>query len=148
MTTTAPPSRPTAPARAPAPPTTAPPAGQPLLRHLVGRILRERRTDADRTLREVAADARVSVAYLSEVERGRKEASSEVLVAICGALGMSLADLLAEAHAQLVAPRRTHAPRVLRLTSRTAETSLRAASERAHAARGDVSARDVIALAA
>jgi len=74
---------------------------QPLLRHLVGGILRERREEQGRTLRDVADDARVSLAYLSEVERGRKEASSEVLVAICRALGMRLVDLVGAAHAQL-----------------------------------------------
>lgn len=77
-------------------------AREPLLRRLVGAILRARREAQGRTLRDVATDARVSVAYLSEIERGRKEASSEVLVAVCGALGMGLADLLAEAHRTLV----------------------------------------------
>ena len=74
---------------------------EPLLRRLVGAILRDRREDQGRTLRDVAEDARVSLAYLSEVERGRKEASSEVLVAICHALGMRLVDLVGAAHAQL-----------------------------------------------
>jgi transcriptional regulator with XRE-family HTH domain len=74
---------------------------EPLLRRLVGAILRTRREDQGRTLRDVATDARVSLAYLSEVERGRKEASSEVLVAICRALGMRLVDLVGAAHAQL-----------------------------------------------
>jgi len=74
---------------------------EPLLRRLVGAILRARREDQGRTLRDVAEAARVSIAYLSEVERGRKEASSEVLVAICGALGMRLVDLVGAAHAEL-----------------------------------------------
>lgn len=74
---------------------------EPLLRRLVGAILRERREDQRRTLRDVAVDARVSVAYLSEIERGRKEASSEVLVAVCRALGMRLVDLVGAAHAEL-----------------------------------------------
>jgi transcriptional regulator with XRE-family HTH domain len=77
-------------------------AREPLLRRLVGAILRARREAQGRTLRDVAVEARVSVAYLSEIERGRKEASSEVLVAVCGALGMGLVDLLAEAHRTLV----------------------------------------------
>lgn len=81
---------------------TAPP--EPLLRRLVGGILRERREAQGRTLRDVARDARVSVAYLSEIERGRKEASSEVLVAVCRALGMGMVDLLGEAYGVL-APR-------------------------------------------
>lgn len=75
---------------------------EPLLRRLVGAILRAHREEQGRTLRDVAADARVSVAYLSEIERGRKEASSEVLVAVCEALGLGLVDLLAEAHRVLV----------------------------------------------
>lgn len=81
---------------------TAPP--EPLLRRLVGGILRERREAQGRTLRDVARDARVSVAYLSEIERGRKEASSEVLAAVCRALGMGMVDLLGEAYG-LLAPR-------------------------------------------
>jgi transcriptional regulator with XRE-family HTH domain len=76
-------------------------AVEPLLRRLVGTILRDRREEQGRTLRDVATAAQVSLAYLSEVERGRKEASSEVLVAICRALGMRLVDLVGAAHAQL-----------------------------------------------
>ncbi|GIG20676.1 hypothetical protein Cch01nite_14000 [Cellulomonas chitinilytica] len=74
---------------------------EPLMRRLVGGILRRRREEQGRTLRDVAESARVSVAYLSEVERGRKEASSEVLVAVCRALGMRLVDLVGAAHAEL-----------------------------------------------
>jgi len=76
---------------------------EPLLRRLVGAVLRERREAQGRTLRDVADAARVSVAYLSEVERGRKEASSEVLGAVCRALGMRLVDLVGAAHAELAA---------------------------------------------
>ncbi|WP_081680551.1 helix-turn-helix domain-containing protein [Cellulomonas sp. URHD0024] len=79
----------------------APRPVEPLLRHLVGAILRARREGQSRTLRDVAESARVSVAYLSEVERGRKEPSSEVLVAICRALGLRLVDLVGAAHAEL-----------------------------------------------
>jgi transcriptional regulator with XRE-family HTH domain len=74
---------------------------EPLLRDLVGKILRRARTTQRRTLSDVAAEARVSTAYLSEVERGRKEASSEVLAAVCAALGMKLADLVERAWADL-----------------------------------------------
>jgi transcriptional regulator with XRE-family HTH domain len=77
------------------------PAVEPLMRRLVGGILRRRREEQGRTLRDVAESALVSVAYLSEVERGRKEASSEVLVAVCRALGMRLVDLVGAAHAEL-----------------------------------------------
>jgi transcriptional regulator with XRE-family HTH domain len=69
---------------------------RPLLRTLVGDVLRRNRLGQRRTLADVARDARVSVPYLSEVERGRKEASSEVLAAVCGALRIELSDLLAE----------------------------------------------------
>jgi transcriptional regulator with XRE-family HTH domain len=65
-----------------------------LLRELIGRVLRRVRLDQGKTLREVADAARVSVGYLSEVERGRKEPSSEVLAAIFLALGLALPELL------------------------------------------------------
>jgi transcriptional regulator with XRE-family HTH domain len=66
------------------------------LREALGDALRRRRQAQGRTLREVAAAAGVSLTYLSEVERGRKEASSEVLEAVCSALGLVLAELLFE----------------------------------------------------
>jgi transcriptional regulator with XRE-family HTH domain len=69
---------------------------RPLLRTLVGDALRRNRLAQGRTLADVARNARVSTPYLSEVERGRKEASSEVLAAVCSALRIELADLLAE----------------------------------------------------
>ncbi|MEU1400394.1 helix-turn-helix transcriptional regulator [Micromonospora zamorensis] len=72
-----------------------------LLRRVIGGVLRRLRQSQGRTLREVAASAGVSVPYLSEVERGRKEASSEVLAAICRALGIRLSDLLEEARDDL-----------------------------------------------
>lgn len=74
---------------------------EPLLRLLVGATFRRHREEQGRTLAAVAAEARVSIAYLSEIERGRKEPSSEVLVAVCHALGMRLADLLVEAATEL-----------------------------------------------
>jgi transcriptional regulator with XRE-family HTH domain len=72
-----------------------------LLREVLGDVLRRARTTQRRTLREVSDAARVSLGYLSEVERGRKEASSELLNAICDALDVSLSELLAEAGEQL-----------------------------------------------
>lgn len=63
---------------------------QPLLRSELGDVLRGLRSKQGRTLREVSSDAQVSLGYLSEVERGQKEASSELLEAICGALGVPL----------------------------------------------------------
>jgi transcriptional regulator with XRE-family HTH domain len=65
-----------------------------LLREAIGERLRRTRTTQSRTLREVSRAARVSLGYLSEVERGRKEASSELLAAICHALDLPLDELL------------------------------------------------------
>ena len=67
-----------------------------LLRSAVGSELRAARVAQSRTLRDVAADARVSLGYLSEVERGQKEASSELLAAICAALNIQLSTLLSD----------------------------------------------------
>ena len=67
-----------------------------LLRHLLGDVLRRLRLRQGRTLREVSGAARVSLGYLSEVERGQKEASSELLAAICSALGVPLSRVLRE----------------------------------------------------
>jgi transcriptional regulator with XRE-family HTH domain len=77
-----------------------------LLREVLGDVLRRARTTQRRTLREVSDAARVSLGYLSEVERGRKEASSELLNAICDALDVSLSQLLAEAGEQLARQQR------------------------------------------
>ncbi|MCW2515135.1 MAG: putative transcriptional regulator [Mycobacterium sp.] len=68
-----------------------------LLREVIGDVLRQARLSQGRTLREVSDDARVSLGYLSEVERGRKEASSELLSAICGALEVPLSRVLSDA---------------------------------------------------
>ena len=73
----------------------------PLLRRILGDALREQRLLQRRTLREVSSQARVSLGYLSEVERGQKEASSELLAAICSALGLRLADVLREVSDQM-----------------------------------------------
>jgi transcriptional regulator with XRE-family HTH domain len=72
-----------------------------LLREVIGDVLRQARTEQGRTLREVSDDARVSLGYLSEVERGRKEASSELLSAICGALEVPMSRVLSEAGEEL-----------------------------------------------
>jgi transcriptional regulator with XRE-family HTH domain len=65
-----------------------------LLRTHIGQSLRAARNTQNRTLRDVAGEARVSLGYLSEVERGQKEASSELLNAICAALGLSLSSVI------------------------------------------------------
>ncbi|WAZ27001.1 helix-turn-helix transcriptional regulator [Streptomyces cinnabarinus] len=71
-------------------------------RHLVGDVLRRERLAQERTLKDVADAARISMPYLSEVERGRKEASSEVLAAAAHALGLGLGDLLSRAQGELI----------------------------------------------
>ncbi|MXG24820.1 helix-turn-helix domain-containing protein [Streptomyces sp. YIM 132580] len=85
----------------PAPPGPAP-SREPLWRDLVGDVLRRERRSQKRTLKDVADTARISMAYLSEVERGRKEASSEVLAAAAQALGLGLSDVLALAQEELI----------------------------------------------
>lgn len=72
-----------------------------LLREVIGDVLRRTRTSQGRTLREVSSSARVSLGYLSEVERGRKEASSELLSAICTALEVPLSRVLVDAGAEM-----------------------------------------------
>jgi len=69
----------------------------PLVREVIGDVLRRARTAQGRTLREVSDSARVSLGYLSEVERGRKEPSSELLNAICDALKLSVSTVLTAA---------------------------------------------------
>ncbi|MDS0136624.1 MULTISPECIES: helix-turn-helix transcriptional regulator [unclassified Amycolatopsis] len=65
-----------------------------LLREAIGDRLRHARTNQRRTLRDISRAARVSLGYLSEVERGQKEASSELLASICQALDLPLGELL------------------------------------------------------
>jgi transcriptional regulator with XRE-family HTH domain len=97
-------TRPASAARPAAPTPTARRARRraPLLRTVYGGLLRGLRLRQGRTLAEVAADAGISVAYLSEVERGLKEPSSEVLDAVCWALGSSITSLIGAAHRELV----------------------------------------------
>jgi len=82
------------------------------LREAVGDALRRRRLAQGRTLREVADAAGVSLTYLSEVERGRKEASSEVLEAVCAALQLALADLFFEVAETLAATEAVPVPAI------------------------------------
>jgi transcriptional regulator with XRE-family HTH domain len=74
-----------------------------VLRSLLGDALRETRLRQHRTLKEVSQVARVSLGYLSEVERGQKEASSELLASICHALGIRLSDVLRQVSDELAA---------------------------------------------
>lgn len=65
-----------------------------LFRRMLGDVLRDQRTQRGMTLREVSAEARVSLGYISEIERGQKEASSELLASLCAALGVPLSSVL------------------------------------------------------
>ncbi|MFE9097390.1 helix-turn-helix domain-containing protein [Streptomyces sp. NPDC007264] len=108
--------------RGPQGPGTAPrPAAprEPLWRDLLGDVLRRERLAQERTLKDVSEAARISMPYLSELERGRKEASSEVLAAAAQALGLGLGDLLSLAQAELT--RHARARTVRGRTSPTAQ---------------------------
>ena len=98
----------------------APAPREPLWRDLVGDVLRRQRLAQERTLKDVAEAARISMPYLSEVERGRKEASSEVLAAAAHALGLGLSDLLSLAQDDLTRYTRSRVGRGTR-TSPTAQ---------------------------
>jgi transcriptional regulator with XRE-family HTH domain len=67
-----------------------------IFRRLLGEVLRAQRMRQGRTLRELSADARVSLGYISEIERGQKEASSELLASICAALDVPLSEILSD----------------------------------------------------
>ncbi|MFJ2829594.1 helix-turn-helix domain-containing protein [Streptomyces sp. NPDC087263] len=101
-----------------APPAAPPATKEPLWRDLVGDVLRRERLAQERTLKDVADTARISMPYLSELERGRKEASSEVLAAAARALGLGLGDLLSLAQDEL-----TRLAQVRLGRSRTTSTS-------------------------
>jgi XRE family transcriptional regulator, stress-response regulator len=96
-----------------------------LLRHLLGDALRRLRLRQGRTLREVSAAARVSLGYLSEVERGQKEASSELLAAICGALETPLSQVFREVSDNFALAELQSEP----VLSGTREPSLRSAKQ-------------------
>ena len=98
-----------------------------VLRRELGEVLREERQTQGRSLRDVAKAASVSTAYLSEVERGTKEASSELITAICVALGRPLSQILAE------------------VTSRVALAECATAPVPLHERRAKVAARDAAA---
>ncbi|MBW0271521.1 transcriptional regulator, partial [Nocardia sp. MH4] len=91
-----------------------------LLREAIGDSLRRARLAQHRTLREVSTSARVSLGYLSEVERGRKEASSELLAAICEALDVPLSRVLWDV-STIMAGADGSAPREPALTGPAAE---------------------------
>ena len=98
-----------------------------LLRHELGEVLRERRQEQGRTLRDVAAAGAVSLGYLSEVERGVKEASSELLGAICDALDIPMSVVLDDVSRRVARVESLSAPVSLPVGGRTAVVSASAA---------------------
>ena len=94
-----------------------------LLRQVIGNVFRRLRRERGITLRELAELAQVSVPYLSEIERGRKEPSSEILAAICRALDLELTDLLAEVQFDLATAVRATLPIHLQTASIRVEQS-------------------------
>jgi transcriptional regulator with XRE-family HTH domain len=74
---------------------------EPRLRDVIGDVLRDERQQQERTLADVANESAVSLPYLSEVERGEKDVSSDLLGAICGALGLPLVEVLERAAERL-----------------------------------------------
>ena len=107
-----------------------------LLRQLLGDVLRRLRVRQGRTLREVSASARVSLGYLSEVERGRKEASSELLAAICAALETPLSQVFREVSDNFALAELQNEPV---LAGALREPGLRIPGERVPVERGGVS---------
>jgi len=80
-----------------------------LVRRLLGDVLRQERLRQGRTLRDVSASAQVSLGYISEIERGQKEASSECLAAICNALEVPLSVVLADLSDEIAREEAVHA---------------------------------------
>lgn len=113
--------------------------GQPVVifRRLLGEILRAQRMRQGRTLRQVSADARVSLGYISEIERGQKEASSELLASICAALDVPLSEILSEVSDAVALEEAALAMQLDHLDTRSLQQSLRAPRTPA-AHRGDV----------
>jgi len=109
-----------------------------LLRQLLGDVLRRMRVRQGRTLREVSASARVSLGYLSEVERGRKEASSELLAAICQALDTPLSQVFREVSDNFALAELQNEPVLSGLSGALREPGLRIPGERRPAERAAV----------
>jgi transcriptional regulator with XRE-family HTH domain len=115
-----------------------------LLRRVLGETLRGQRLRQRRTLREVSSAARVSLGYLSEVERGQKEASSELLAAICDALELRLSDVLGEvSEGMRRAEQPVPAPRELRPIRRVTAVVPAAEQERRDGEHEPVAAAEV-----
>jgi transcriptional regulator with XRE-family HTH domain len=97
-----------------------------LLRREFGDVLRERRQAQGRTLREVSASAAVSLGYLSEVERGEKEASSELLASICAALHLPMSQMLSHVSDRVAVTEAISAP--VKLPVQRSDTLVRASA--------------------
>lgn len=99
-----------------------------LLRHAVGSAIRRLRLARGLTLRQVSESSAVSLPYLSEIERGRKEPSSEIIQTVCVVLGVTLRELMRETDAELVSAEHSSLPQrvapILDLTARRREGSL------------------------
>jgi transcriptional regulator with XRE-family HTH domain len=89
-----------------------------LFRRLLGDVLRERRLEQGLTLRQVSAEARVSLGYISEIERGHKEASSELLASLCSALDIRLSEVLSAASVAAAVEEAATAPTPIRPASK------------------------------
>jgi transcriptional regulator with XRE-family HTH domain len=98
-----------------------------LFRRLLGDVLREQRMRRGMTLREVSAEARVSLGYISEIERGQKEASSELLYSLCAALDLPLSDVLREVSDAVALEERTLEPTPISVTRRSGDVVASAA---------------------
>ena len=103
-----------------------------LVRHALGEVLRRHRTDQGRTLRDVADTARVSLGYLSEIERGQKEPSSELLFSVCDALGVPLSDVLAETGEHVRVAEHAGGSSSVRIIEHTDVTAVRSVDGRSH----------------
>jgi transcriptional regulator with XRE-family HTH domain len=89
-----------------------------LFRRLLGDVLRDQRMQRGMTLREVSKEARVSLGYISEIERGQKEASSELLASLCSALDVPLSDVLREVSHAVAVEEAALAPTPISVTAR------------------------------
>ena len=102
-----------------------------VFRRLLGEVLRAQRMRQGRTLRQVSADARVSLGYISEIERGQKEASSELLASICAALDVPLSEILSEVSDAVALEEAALAMQLEKLTSTAPRCGARAPSRSA-----------------
>jgi len=105
-----------------------------IFRRLLGEVLRAQRMRQGRTLRQVSAEARVSLGYISEIERGQKEASSELLASICSALDVPLSEILSDVSDAVALEEAALAMQLEKLDTTSLPQSLRAPGPRS----GDV----------